>query len=659
MRIAASALLLALLGSLSHGLAQDPEPLDPPLVESASALADDAPNAAAAGDSLDAAALEESGRAGADSSGAGTKETSATGREPPDTAARHFRAPWSRPESGFSVHQRGVGATLAASLSRFLPLGVTQPSRAGFRQGVGAHGMHPAATEVYWEGLPLRGAAGPAVDLAIFPAALVSNARLANQTDAWHPSGATLLELSGLAADVKRVRTRLRGHRGHLREMSGEEVLVRAPLAELGTASALYARRGALQPFASWPESQVLDFSASTDAQSRALVWHSAATAVDLRIMSLSMSGSNRPTALPAQGERSTHVQNDEIVLLGGRAFFPLAGVALALSTQESSSEHWGLGGTGIFATLEENHVDAALAYSFRWRERHELRASWRLRQSSGHAAYPSFAGSLFERTLRVQWWSFEDRICLGSGLLRLYGSRAAQRVADYRYALQSAEPSLAENLFSGGAQWSSPLWRHARCEIGGSVHARPLSYLEHLYLADELLLAEQGRSARFLLIQAGGDWQARVGGGLTYWSHRARFDQVETALSDWVVWDRQERQGDFYVDGECAIGRGLRGWAGWRLDGGDLPGEELWRNHLRLGLLWSWRDANRPLALHGELTLLGEHDEAQWHGGLAGRLRLDLTDQFETYFAARGLGQVGEESGPQYAMGLEWLLWD
>ncbi len=568
--------------------------------------------------------------------------------------------PWTLETPLQQLAEHGQAANLALGMARLTPVTASRPWRAGFHQAVGLSGMHAAATAVYWEGIPLHAAASNAVDLGLFPAALGGRFRLSECGDSWHPTGAATVELAPTMPTPDRVRTRLAGEGGWGRDMDGEEIEISAPIRQSDALTLLHKRHSAVQPLATWPQDEVLDASAPTLTQARALTWRSGNADFQSRVLLLSLEGSERPATLPDRGLRSTHIQRDDITLVGASAHLPSKGIAASLSTQSSSSELSGLNGVGSFAAIDETHMDGVLSWSGNWHERHHLRVTWRIQQSTGSSAYSNVVGENFPRHLRMQWWSVEDRIGLnGMGEVRFFGSRSRGTVTDYRFAPEAGSPSLSKTFYQGGGAWSTALGEKWSCALSASLHTRPLTYLEHLYLERDFALVEQGRSAHVHLRRATDDWEVETGSSLTYWSERARFTQRNAEIPyDWVVVLDQERQGALYVAARARRGS-WNTWAGWQLDGGDLPGDSLWKHSLDGGATWVWNDPNRPLSCALEAALMAEHEGQHWHAALSGGAQIKITDDFRLRVDGRNLGYSGEIYGPQYSLALTWILWD
>jgi hypothetical protein len=378
------------------------------------------------------------------------------------------------------------------------------------------------------------------------------------------------------------------------------------------------------------------------------------------RIIALSLQGEDRPATLPEQGLRTTHIQRDDIDLVGFNGYSPSSGTALSLSSQVSRSELTGLNGIGTFATIAEEHVDGVLSWSGDWRERHHLQATWRVQQSAGSSSYSNVTGELFQRHLRMQWWSLEDKIDFDpSGDLHLVLGRTHGTVADYRFAPQGSSPDVEESALWGSGEWLVPIGEEWICGLGGSIHTRPLTYLEHLYLAQDLALMEKGRSLHASMRRSSATWEVEAGARLTHWSKRAHFTQLSmTTPYDWAVSLNRERQGSLHVDASAKLGP-WRGWTGWRLDGGDLPSGSLWKNSLNSGATWLWHHSQRPLALETDVVLQAEHDGGSWNAALSWTGRIQITDDFEIGLDGRNIGHRGEVYGPQYSMALTWVLWD
>jgi len=566
--------------------------------------------------------------------------------------------PWSTASSEAALPATRPAATLAEALAFEIDVDVPAPRREGVRQVVALHGRHAAATAVYVDGIPLHPCAGPGFDLGLLPPGLVTELRLGERADLWHPSAPAHLELSIASPAPPQARTRLGALRGWSRELAGEEIDLRSAAGRFGSGGLFYQRRDLEQPVASIPTSGFVDLLATPSERAWALSYQPPLEGLEMRAIQLSLTASDRPAAFPESGERTTHLQSDQLDLIGATASLPEPGIWLSLSSQRSVSELTGLFGIGSFATLEEGHTGVAAAWTLPSGERHDLRLAWRLDDASGAASYTGSPGSRFARTLLSQWWLISDRIALGSGVCELFAGRLSMNLGDYRFAVREEAASLSGKAEIGGVEVRGPIGASWSAALGASAHARPLTYLEHLYLVSDLAFAERGLSARGMLRREGSRWQAEIGGGLTRWTQRARFAQGEEGAYDWRVELAEERQGDAYLELEGTLIGGLRGSGGWRLDGGDLPTSDLWRHHFSATLGWDWSARERPLML----GLLGagsaDRSEGRWSIGISAALRLAITEDFAARFLVRNLAFAGEIYGPQYGLELSWVLW-
>ncbi len=609
-------------------------------------------------ESVEVAVDRDSVGAGAEVESVGTVADSVAVAPDSTTTAGRFDPHWIGGRSRAALLDETPSTTLAEALANDIEIDIPAPRREGVRQVVGLQGHHPAATPLYLDGIPLHPFGGPSFDLGLLPLGLVRDLRVRSSPGIGHPIGAGAIELSIDGCAPEEARTRLGAIRGRARTLAGEEIDARTSAGRFGSGGIYYRRRDSDQFVASVPTNGFFDLVVSPSERARALLWKPAVEGIDLRVLHLSLTGDDRPAAFPEAGERTLHIQSDDFSLIGASAAFPEQGVSLTFSSQQSRSELESVFGFGSLGAMEERHTGFAAQWSAQAGERHQLRFAYRLDDAGGAASFADTSGNSSARDLRSDWWIAGDRIRVGEGAVELYAGRVTSRLTDDRFAALEDAPSLTRTAEIGGIEWRSPFAEIWSASIGASAHHRPLTYFEHLYLADELATGEEGLSVRGEIRARGDGWFAEIGGGLTRWTGRVRLTEGDGGANDWELRLSEERQGTAHLSAGTDLIRGLRGRGAWRVDGGDLPSDGLWQHHTRAGLVWRWASGRRPLTLGAEASLVADHDGERWHTGISAAGRLGVTDDFELRFVGRNLAFGGAVYGPQYSLVLGWVLW-